>query len=106
MSARQRTHEEGEISGVVDNSARGLRSGGNFTGPHLLKGSNQAGKHGRRGDGNVVSAENQRNLGSERGQTANGGVIGAQVGVLVIKRDRGGIGSVAGKKQAVRAIEK
>src|SRR5262249_12631726 len=81
------------------------RSGLNFPCTDSLKSSNQAWKHGRRSDGNVVLSKYCPDVLCECRQATDRAVVGCQIGFGTVEPDRGRIVSISGEQQSVGMIE-
>ena len=76
-----------------------------LAGTHGFDGGEQPGKDGRIGDGHVVRTEHNLDLGLQRGDAFDGSDVGVQISFRAIQPDGRGVVGIAGKEQAVRAIE-
>ena len=74
------THQEGDVIHFIYNPASCRRSRGSFAGTDSLESSDQARKHGRRRNGNVVGAEDHLYLRRKGCKSADRGSIGFQIG--------------------------
>ena len=97
--------EEGEAVEGVDGFAVGRGLYLALAGADGLNGVYKFGEDGRLRYRNVVRAENEFELGFERGDFLDGGDVGVEVGFRAIQPDGSGIVGVAGEEEAVFAVE-
>src|SRR5439155_7551748 len=99
------THQEGDVIHFIYNPASCRRSRGSFAGTDSLESSDQARKHGRRRNGNVVGAEDHLYLRRKGCESADRGSIGFQIGFGTVYPDGSRIVCIARKEQPVGAFE-